>query len=78
METVKSICENRLYKQFTDADLMCDIKQVELLNMTDDAMEETTIEVVDYMTLFGVEIDRDYNFEKGMHKCRNVGGKEDF
>ena len=56
---------------------MDDIKEVELLNMTDDAMEETKIEVVNYMTLVGVEIDRDSNFEKGMHTCSKVAGKED-
>ena len=57
---------------------MSEIKEVELLNMTDEAMEETKIEVIDYMTLFGIEIDRDTNHDKGLHKLRKVGGKEDF
>ena len=57
---------------------MGEVREVELLNMTDEAMEDTKIEVIDYMTLFGIEIDRDTNHERGMHKCRKVGGKEDF
>ena len=38
------------------------------LNMTDEAMEKTTLEVLDYTTYFGVDIDRDYNHSRGPHK----------
>ena len=36
--------------------------------MTDDAMEQTTLEILNYATYFGVDIDRDFNKSRGLHK----------
>lgn len=62
---MQQICEKRLIRKFTGADLLETNRKVEVLNSDQASMDRTKIEIVDKINLYGIEIDRDTNFSKG-------------
>ena len=60
------MCESNLHQKFDE------------ISLPEPKDEEWRVEVVDYMTLFGVFIDRSANERRGPHITKEVNGRDDY